>query len=47
MIVLIMAGWLIAGTSLAPMLRDPRRARVINTSLAAALIGATALSVLH
>src|SRR5438105_2857678 len=29
MIVLINAVWLIAGASLAPMLRDPRRARVL------------------
>ncbi len=47
MIVLIMTAWLIAGASLAPMLRDPRRARIINTALAAALVGATALAVFH
>jgi threonine/homoserine/homoserine lactone efflux protein len=47
MIVLINATWLIAGASLAPMLRDPRRARIINAALAAALVGATALAVLH
>lgn len=46
MIVLIMTAWLIAGASLAPMLRDPRRARIINTALAAALVGTTALAVL-
>jgi threonine/homoserine/homoserine lactone efflux protein len=46
MIVLIMGAWLIAGASLAPLLRDPRRARIINTVLAAALVGATALAVL-
>jgi len=47
MIVLINAAWLVAGASLAPMLRDPRRARAVNTALAAALVGATALAVLH
>jgi threonine/homoserine/homoserine lactone efflux protein len=47
MIVLINAAWLVAGASLAPMLRDPRRARVVNAALAAALVGATALAVLH
>jgi len=47
MIVLISATWLIAGASLAPLFRDPRRARITNTALAAALVGATALAVLH
>jgi threonine/homoserine/homoserine lactone efflux protein len=47
MIVLIMTAWLLAGASLAPMLRDPPRARIINAALAAALIGATALAVLR
>src|SRR5438105_1626716 len=47
MIVLINTVWLIAGASLAPMLRHPRRARVINVALAAALVGATALALLH
>jgi threonine/homoserine/homoserine lactone efflux protein len=47
MIVVINTTWLVAGTSLAPLLRDPRRSRVVNASLAAALIGATALAVLH
>jgi threonine/homoserine/homoserine lactone efflux protein len=47
MIVLINAAWLVAGASLAPILRDPRRARVVNALLAAALVGATALAVLH
>lgn len=47
MIVLINATWLIAGTSLAPLLRDPRRARIVNAALAAALVAATALAVLH
>jgi threonine/homoserine/homoserine lactone efflux protein len=47
MIILIMTAWLLAGASLAPMLRDPRKARVINCTLSAALVGATALTVLH
>jgi threonine/homoserine/homoserine lactone efflux protein len=47
MIILIMTAWLLAGASLAQMLREPRRARIINASLAAALVGATALAVLH
>ena len=47
MIIVINATWLIAGASLAPLLRDPHRARIINTALAAALIGATALAVFH
>jgi len=47
MIVLITAAWLIAGASFASMLRDPDRARIINTALAAALVGATALAVLR
>jgi threonine/homoserine/homoserine lactone efflux protein len=46
MIVLICVTWLIAGASLACVLRDPRRARIVNTVLAAALVGATALTVL-
>jgi threonine/homoserine/homoserine lactone efflux protein len=47
MIVLIMAAWVTAGASLAPLLRDPRRARVVNVTLAAALVGATALAIVH
>jgi threonine/homoserine/homoserine lactone efflux protein len=47
MIVVIMAAWLIAGASLAPMLRDPRRARIVNVVLAAALVGATMIAILH
>ena len=47
MIVLIMGAWLIAGASLAPLLRDARRARIINAVLAAALVAATALAVFH
>ena len=47
MIVLINATWLVAGSSLAPLLRDPRRTRVVNGVLAAALVGATALALFH
>ena len=47
MIVVINATWLLAGTSLAPLLRDPRRARVVNVALAVALVGATALTLVH
>ena len=45
MLIVILATWLVAGTSLAPMLRDPRRARVVNVALAVLLVGATALTV--
>ena len=47
MIILICATWLVAGTSLAPLLRDPRRARVVNVGLAISVIVATAFAVLH
>jgi len=47
MIILICTAWLIAGASLTRLLRDPPRARIINTALAVALVGATALAVLH
>jgi len=47
MIVAICAVWLAAGTSIAPLLRDRRRARIVNAALAVALVGATALAVLH
>lgn len=47
MIVLINAVWLLAGASLAPLLRHPRRSRIVNCGLAAALVGATALAVVH
>lgn len=45
MIVLIMVAWLLAGASLAPMLRDARRARAINVALAIALVVTTALAI--
>ena len=47
MIVLINATWLLAGASFAPLLRDARRARVINRTLAVALVASTAAAVLH
>lgn len=45
MIVVINAAWLVLGASLAPLLREPRRARAVNVTLAVALVGATALAV--
>jgi threonine/homoserine/homoserine lactone efflux protein len=47
MITVIMTAWLLAGASLAPILREPRRARIVNALLAAALVGATALAFLY
>ncbi|HEX6349482.1 MAG TPA: LysE family transporter [Candidatus Dormibacteraeota bacterium] len=47
MIIAICASWLLAGRSLAPLLREPRRARFVNVGLAATLVVATALAVLH
>jgi len=47
MIVIINAGWLAAGASLAPVLRDPARSRRANRVLAAALILSTAAALLH
>jgi len=47
MIVVINATWLAAGRSLAPLLRDARRARVVNAVLATALVAATAVAVLR
>jgi threonine/homoserine/homoserine lactone efflux protein len=47
MIVVINGTWLLVGASVAPLLRRPRAARVVNVALAAALIAATALAVIH
>lgn len=47
MIIAICAIWLVAGTSIAPLLREPGRARMVNAALAVALVGATALAVVH
>jgi threonine/homoserine/homoserine lactone efflux protein len=47
MIVVINGSWLVAGASLAPLLRDPRASRVVNIVLAAALVGASAVAIVH
>jgi threonine/homoserine/homoserine lactone efflux protein len=47
MIVVIMVAWLLVGASFAPLLRDPRRARVVNVALAAALVVTTALAIVR
>jgi threonine/homoserine/homoserine lactone efflux protein len=44
-IVVINTSWLVAGAALAPLLRDARHARIINCTLAAALVAATALTI--
>jgi len=46
-IIVICATWLIAGAAIAPLLRDPARARLVNVALAVGLVGATALAVFH
>ena len=46
MIVLINTGWLLAGATLAPVLRDPRRARVLNVVLAVVLVVAAVAALL-
>ena len=45
MIVVINAAWLLAGASLAPVLRRPRASRAFNVAMAAALLVATGLAV--
>jgi threonine/homoserine/homoserine lactone efflux protein len=47
MIIVICATWLVAGRSIAPLLREPGRARVVNVALALALVAATALAVVR
>jgi threonine/homoserine/homoserine lactone efflux protein len=47
MIILICTSWLMAGASLARMLQDPHRSRIINIALAVALVTATAFAILH
>lgn len=44
MVALICTTWLVLGTSIAPLLRDRRRARVANLTLAAAVVAATGLA---
>jgi threonine/homoserine/homoserine lactone efflux protein len=43
LIVVINTTWLLAGASLAPLLRDPRRSRIVNVTLAVALVASTTL----
>lgn len=47
MIVIINTAWLAVGASLAPLLRDPRRSRLVNRLLAGALIAAVGLALIH
>jgi threonine/homoserine/homoserine lactone efflux protein len=47
MIVVINAAWLAVGASLAPLLRDPGRSRLVNRLLAGALVAAVALALIH
>ena len=47
LVVLINTAWLGAGASLAPLLRHPRRARIVNVSLAILLVAATVVTVLE
>lgn len=43
----ICTAWLLTGASLAPMLRDPRRSRIMNITLAVILVAATAATSVH
>lgn len=47
MVFVINTTWLLVGASFSPVLRDPARSRIVNTALAATLVGATALAVIH
>jgi threonine/homoserine/homoserine lactone efflux protein len=47
MVILINTAWLGVGASVAPLLRDPVRARLVNRGMAVALVGATALAVIR
>ena len=47
LVVLINTAWLGAGASLAPLLHDQRRARIVNVSLAILLVAATVVTVLE
>jgi threonine/homoserine/homoserine lactone efflux protein len=47
MIGVICVVWLALGASFTPLLRDPRRARIVNVSMAVALLAATALALWH
>ena len=46
MIVLIHFGWLLAGTSLSRVLRDPKASRIVNVALAGILVITSALALL-
>ena len=46
MIVLIHIGWLLAGASLARVLRDPLISRVVNVALAGILVATSLIAVL-
>jgi threonine/homoserine/homoserine lactone efflux protein len=47
MVCLFMSSWTLAGAAFAPLLRDERRARIVNRTLAAALVAATGIAVAH
>jgi threonine/homoserine/homoserine lactone efflux protein len=47
MAIVICTAWLLAGASLAPVLRDPRRSRIMNVTLAVTLVGAIAATGVH
>ena len=46
-VAVVNTAWLGVGASIAPLLRDPRRARLVNRGLAVALLVATALAVVR
>jgi threonine/homoserine/homoserine lactone efflux protein len=45
MVFVISGGWLLIGSSMAPLFRDAHRARVLNIALAVALVAATLIAV--
>ena len=47
MAVVICTAWLLIGASLTPVLRDPRRSRIMNITLAVILVSATAATSVH
>jgi threonine/homoserine/homoserine lactone efflux protein len=47
MVVIINTAWLGVGASIAPMLRDPVRARFVNRGMAVALVAATAFALVR
>jgi threonine/homoserine/homoserine lactone efflux protein len=47
LVIVINATWLLIGASLAPLLRGERSARIVNITLAVALIAATAFAIVH